>query len=89
MSEFQIAESKAFAKRKKSLPPELCGKISDVVYPQLRRNPFHGPNIKKLKGEFSGYYRFRMGDYRLFYLIEEEKRIVVVVDVQHRQGAYK
>ncbi|MCI5125866.1 MAG: type II toxin-antitoxin system mRNA interferase toxin, RelE/StbE family, partial [Candidatus Electrothrix sp. AR5] len=43
----------------------------------------------KLKGDLSGYYRFRIGNHRLFYLIEEGKVIVVVVDIQHRQNAYK
>ena len=34
-------------------------------------------------------YRFRIGSYRLFYLIEEEKVLVIVVDLKHRQNAYK
>ncbi|MCI5143096.1 MAG: type II toxin-antitoxin system RelE/ParE family toxin [Candidatus Electrothrix sp. ATG1] len=42
-----------------------------------------------LKGDLSGYYRFRIGNYRLFYPIEEDKVIIVVVDIQHRQNAYK
>ena len=89
MSEFQIAETKGFTKRKESIAPELYEKIKSVVYPQLRRNPYFGPNIKKLKGELSPYYRFRIGDYRLFYLIEAEKVLVAVVDLKHRQNAYK
>ncbi|CAK8719728.1 hypothetical protein KKHLCK_08905 [Candidatus Electrothrix laxa] len=89
MSEFSIAEAKTFAKRKKKLDPALYNKIKAVVYPQLRRNPHFGPNIKKLKGNLAGYYRFRVGKYRLFYLIEEEKILVVVVELRHRQNAYK
>ncbi len=88
MSEFRIAESATFAKTRKKLPAKLYGKIRDVVYPQLRRNPFFGPNIRKLKGELERYYRYRIGDYRLFYLVEEERVLVVVVDLRHRQGAY-
>ena len=89
MSEFQIAETKGFEKRKESIAPELYEKIRDVVYPQLRKNPYFGPNIKKLKGKLAPYYRFRIGDYRLFYLIEADKVLVAVVDLKHRQGAYK
>ncbi|MEA2049266.1 MAG: type II toxin-antitoxin system RelE/ParE family toxin [Campylobacterota bacterium] len=58
------------------------------MYPQLRTNPFYGNNIKKLKGEFDGYYRYRIGNYRLFYLIENEKVLVAIVDFRHRQNAY-
>jgi mRNA interferase RelE/StbE len=89
LSEFQIAETKGFTKRKESIAPELYEKIRDVVYPQLRKNPYFGPNIKKLKGKLAPYYRFRIGDYRLFYLIEADKVLVAVVDLKHRQGAYK
>ncbi|XOF35023.1 MAG: type II toxin-antitoxin system RelE family toxin [Candidatus Electrothrix sp. YB6] len=89
MFEFRIAESKKFEKRKKKIDLSLYAKIKNIVYPQLRKNPYFGANIKKLKGDLSGYYRFRIGNYRLFYLIEEEKVIVLVVDIQHRQNAYK
>jgi mRNA interferase RelE/StbE len=89
LSEFQIAETKGFTKRKESIAPELYEKIRDVVYPQLRKNPYFGPNIKKLKGKLAPYYRFRIGDYRLFYLIEADKVLVAVVDLKHRQSAYK
>jgi mRNA interferase RelE/StbE len=89
LSEFRIAESKTFTKRKKKIDPALYSKIKDVVYPQLCQNPYFGANIKKLKGDFTRYYRFRIGNYRLFYLVEEEKILIVVVDLRHRQHAYR
>lgn len=88
MSDFQIAETKTFEKAKRKVESSLYGKIKNIVYPQLRTNPYFGTNIKKLKGEFEGYYRYRIGSYRLFYLIEEEKVLVVVIDLRHRQDAY-
>ncbi|RLF03728.1 MAG: type II toxin-antitoxin system mRNA interferase toxin, RelE/StbE family [Thermoprotei archaeon] len=87
--EFQIAETKTFIKVKKKLSPKLYDKIKNIVYPQLKANPFFGINIKKLKGEFENYYRYRIGNYRLFYLIENEKILVVIVDLKHRQSAYQ
>lgn len=88
LSEFSIAETKSFEKVKGDIDKKLYKKITNIVYPQLRQNPYFVTNIKKLKGEFEGYYRYRLGDYRLFYLIEEEKVVVVVVDFKHRQNAY-
>lgn len=88
MSEFAIAESNTFARVREKMPAKLYAKIRDVVYPQLRNNPFFGPNIRKLKGEFEPYYRYRIGNHRLFYLVEQERVLVVVVDLRHRQGAY-
>ena len=85
---FQIAETRTFEKTKKKLTPKFYEKIKNVIYPQLRANPYFGPNIKKLKGELERYYRYRIGNYRLFYLIEEQKVLVVVVDLKHRQRSY-
>ena len=76
LSNFLIAESKTFIKIKNQIDTKIYDKIVNVVYPQLRVNPFFGINIKKLKGEFDRYYRYRIGSYRLFYLIDNEKIIV-------------
>ena len=81
MSDFQIAESKTFQKVRNKMSSKLYAKIKNIVYPQLRSNPFFGINIKKLKGDFEGYYRYRIGNYRLFYLIENEKVLVVKFDL--------
>ena len=88
LSNYQIAETKTFEKAKKKLDKKLYAKIENFVYPQLRDNPFYGSNIKKLKSNFEGFYRYRIGNYRLFYLIEDEKLIVAVIDFKHRQQAY-
>ena len=87
--DFQIAETRTFEKLKNKMDSKLYIKIRDIVYPQLRSNPFYGSNIKKLKGEFEGYYRYRIGNYRLFYLIDNEQVLVVIIDLKHRQNAYK
>ncbi len=88
MSKFQIAETKTFAKTRKKTDDKIYNKIVQIVYPQLRKNPFFGTNIKKLKGNLEGYYRYRIGSYRLFYLIDNERVIVAIVDLQHRQKSY-
>ena len=88
MSKFQIAETKTFAKARKKIDNKVYSKIVQIVYPQLRGNPFFGTNIKKLKGNLEGYYRYRIGSYRLFYLIDNERVLVAIIDLQHRQKAY-
>jgi mRNA interferase RelE/StbE len=55
---FSIQESDTFLKVKKKLEPQLYNKIINFVYPQLKKNPFFGSNIKKLKGNLEGYYRY-------------------------------
>lgn len=86
LSKYQIAETKTFKKVKKKIDKKLYSKIENFVYPQLRENPFYGSNIKKLKDDLEGYYRYRIGNYRLFYLIENDKLIIAVVDFKHQQA---
>ena len=88
LSNFQIAETKTFEKVKKKIDPKIYKKMVDIVYPQLRRNPYYGSNIKKLKGELDGYYRYRLGSYRLFYMVHQEQVLVAIMDLKQRQSAY-
>ena len=67
----------------------LRNKIVMDVYPILRNNPYYGINIKKLKGEFKEIYRFRIGDYRIFYKADENESIVFIINIENRQDAYK
>jgi len=86
--DFKIAETKEFEKNIKKLDFKIYTKIKNIVYPQLKKNPFYGTNIKKLKGEYEGVYRYRLGNYRLFYIIDNDKVVVVVTTISHRQNAY-
>jgi mRNA interferase RelE/StbE len=56
---------------------------------QLEQNPRSHPNIKSLKGDLAGFYRYRIGDYRIIYSIEDEVVRVFVVAIAHRSQAYK
>jgi mRNA interferase RelE/StbE len=55
----------------------------DRCFDQLRRN------IKRLKGEFAAYRRYRVGDWRVIYRIEEARRRVIVLDIAHRRDVYE
>lgn len=90
LNKFKIAETNTFASKvTDSKYSKIYKKISDFVYPQLRENPFFGSNIKKLKGEFEGLYRYRVGRYRIFYKIEDDKILVIILDIDDRKDAYK
>jgi len=40
-----------------------------------------------LRAPFDGYRRARRGEYRVRYRIDEEKRQIVVMDIDHRRDA--
>ena len=52
---------------------------------ELGSNPFVGI---RLRGELDGLFRWRTGDYRIVYKIDEEKRLVVLLDVGPRKAIY-
>lgn len=80
LADFKIAETDTFQKKiQLSKYKVLYKKITEYIYPLLRENPYFGPNIKKLKGEYKEVYRFKIGDYRLFYTISEETVIVFIL----------
>ncbi len=90
LNNFRIAETDSF--QKEINRPEfqkLYKKIKNYVYPQIKNNPYFGINIKKLKGEFSDFYRYRIGNYRLFYKINNEDVIIFIVTIKHRKESYR
>jgi len=88
-NDFKIAETESFQKNLKKInSTKIYSRIKTIVYPQLKKNPYFGPNIKKLKGEYEGFYRFRISDYRLFYSIDNEKIIVFILALKKRKDAY-
>ncbi len=66
----------------------LAKKITRCLQ-QLEQNPRSHSNIKALRGDYSGYYRYRMGDYRIIYSIETEQVQVFVISIAHRRDAYE
>ncbi len=89
-SKFRIAETDTFLKAiEKNEYKKLYKKIKEYVYPILKRNPYYGPNIKRLKGKYSEFYRFRIRDYRLFYTIDDESIIIFIITIKHRKNAYE
>jgi mRNA interferase RelE/StbE len=55
---------------------------------QLEQTPRLHPNIKALQGDYAGYYRYRIEDYRVIYSIEDELAQVFVVAIAHCGEAY-
>ena len=53
---YKIAETDLFLKKiNKNKYKKIYKKISEYIYPLLRKNPYFGPNIKRLKVYLFGY----------------------------------
>ncbi|MBI4238092.1 MAG: type II toxin-antitoxin system RelE/ParE family toxin [Deltaproteobacteria bacterium] len=91
---YQIAETEPFERSlKKTTSPFEARLIRDrlrsQIYPQLRAELHFGPQIKKLRDYDPPTYRYRIGHFRLFYLIDEVAKTVVIAAVRHRKEAYR
>lgn len=64
-------------------------KLTEYVYPQLGLSPTYGPHIRKMKGYQPETWRFRIGDYRFFYQIDEIEKIVFLIAADHRKQSYR
>lgn len=64
-------------------------KLIEFVYPQLRKNPYFGKNIKKLRNYKPETWRYRIGKYRFFYEIYEKEHMVYMIAADARKDSYK
>jgi mRNA interferase RelE/StbE len=62
---------------------------TDRALNDIRLSPYHGPNIKKLKGKLSNLYRYRIGGFRILYEIVEDIKTVRVKTIEARGKIYK
>lgn len=58
-------------------------------FEQLEQNPREHANIKGLKGNLAGLYRYRVASYRVIYRIEEQSVRVLVLKIAHRSDVYE
>ena len=47
------------------------------------------PDVKSLHGKYRGFFRLRVGSYRVIFRVEKEQLIILIVDVVPRGNAYK
>ncbi len=66
----------------------LAKKIARCLQ-QLEQTPKLHPNVKALKGDYVGYYRYRIGDYRVIYLVDDNVVQVFVIAIAHRSDVYE
>jgi len=55
----------------------------------LEKNPRVGNNVKALKGRFVGSYRYRLGDLRVVYTINDQLVAVYVITIAKRSDVYE
>ncbi|WIY82101.1 type II toxin-antitoxin system RelE/ParE family toxin [Propionimicrobium sp. PCR01-08-3] len=71
----------------KELPEKVAAAAFEFISGPLRENPYRVG--KPLREPLAPLYSARRGEYRVLYLIIDERVVVQVVAVVHRRDAYK
>lgn len=69
------------------LPEAVAAAVIEFLTGTLVQNPHRVG--KPLRGELAGIHSARRGTYRVLYRINEDRREVVVVRIDHRSDAYR
>lgn len=76
-------------KQLKKLDKPITKKILQWLHQNVDQstNPYeHG---KALTGNLGGFWRYRVGDYRVICEIQDDKLVVLAVQIAHRKQVYK
>ena len=90
---YRLLETQGFAGDIRGLTASegrwIVDKLKCQVYPQLELEPHYGPNIARLKSIRPTIWRYRIGHFRLFYHVDEDRKIVFLDAIEHRREAYR
>lgn len=88
MSQWVLRHSSRFRKSLSKLDPPVQQQIAHSLERIVRQD---NPRIlgSELSGNLSGFWRYRVGNYRIIAEIVDEDFIVIAIDVGHRSRIYR
>jgi mRNA interferase RelE/StbE len=76
-------------KELKKLDPDAAARIVKTLETRIAALDDPRSLGAPLKGEHEGYWRWRIGDYRVIAQIRDERVLILVVRVAHRRQVYR
>ncbi len=94
MARYRIFEARGFLQDLSHCPQRDRGrierKLEETIYPILREEPHAGAQIRKLRDWQPETWRYRGGDWRCFYEIDEKDHVVMMIALKRRtERTYK
>lgn len=66
--------------------------ISALLISWINKNLANTDNPRKygnaLSGDYKGFWRYRVGDYRIIAMIKDEEILISIIESGHRKDAY-
>ena len=92
MGDYQIFASAEYDKQLSKIGKKdrllIEKKMLEYVIPQLKQEPHYGKNIKQLRDYSPPTWRYRIGNYRVFYEINDDTLEVDILTIKLRSKAY-
>lgn len=85
MIEYLVTFGSSAKKELRDLPADVIGRVIPKIR-DLSANP-RPVGTKRLHG-YRDRWRIRLGDYRVVYSIDDERRVVDIARVAHRRDVY-
>jgi len=86
---WSIRVSSTAEKYLKKLDKKLQRKIREKLQALCgQQNPLENIQVRALTGELKGFYRLRIGEYRIIFALLEEEKVIAVVNIVLRGNAY-
>ncbi|MFB3133661.1 MAG: type II toxin-antitoxin system RelE/ParE family toxin [Rhodothermales bacterium] len=70
------------------LPEEQQTRLKRMLE-QLQNDPVNSPGLRKMVGDWQGYHRVRVGNFRVIFWIDEDEQVVYVDHMGPRGDIYK
>lgn len=86
-SDFAIAWTTASRRALTRLPKKAATAVVELLYGSLAASPYRVD--KPLKLGLEGLHSARRGDYRVIYRIDDQRRLVTVIAIEHRSDIYR
>ena len=85
MKRYEVEIVRSAEKEMRSLAKDVALRIGQKLL-TLAKEP-RPKGCRKLRG--TPFYRLRMGHYRVVYMVDDERRKVVIMSVGHRRDVYR
>lgn len=83
---YEITFKKSVSKDVRRIPQVVLKRIKETIK-GLEIEPHPGQAVK-IQG-YDNYFRVRIGDYRIVYVVDAKRRLVVIITIRHRKDVYK
>jgi mRNA interferase RelE/StbE len=85
LSGYRVRLARHVEKQLRELPENVRGRVIAALR-VIQNSPTAGI---KLRGEFEGSRRYRVGGYRIVYQVNEPERVILIENIRHRGRAYR